>query len=214
MTDDGDAKDETIANGSIDAQQEDESFAGFAASREEYIFGDDDDNDDTAESVSGNMQDYEEVTLAQLNGYPSNVDYYAILGLPRNPPPSDNDIRSAYRLLSPSFHPDKHPRFEQKAIETFQRLETAYEVLIDPQKRITYDMLGADGVKREWDEQRGNGLRLNRNNMVGMRAMDADEFKEWFIGKMRERERTVLEGMVGNRVGEPRLVCVRICRRV
>ncbi len=207
MSDDGDAQDEKFAN---DPTGDD--FTGFAVSREEYIFGDEDD-EDPAESPRDGRQQCEEASLTQLNDYPTDVDYYAILGLPKDPPPSDDSIRSAFRLLSLSFHPDKHPRSEQKAQQAFQRLETAYEVLIDPQKRVVYDMLGAEGVTREWDDNRGGGLGLNHSTMVGVRAMDAEEFKEWFLGKMRKRERRVLERMIGNRVGQTPLCRVRFCTK-
>ena len=199
MSDDGAAQDELGANGS--------TGNGIAALREEYIFGDED-NEDPAESPDDGRQEREEAT--QLNEYPIEVDYYATLGLPKDPPPSDDEIRSAFRLLSPSLHPDKHPGSEQKARDIFQRLETAYDVLIDPQKRVVYDMLGPEGVTREWDDNRGEGLCLNHTTMVGVRAMDSQEFKELFLSKMRQRERRVLESMVGNRVGPAPLCRVRL----
>jgi hypothetical protein len=42
----------------------------------------------------------------------------------------------------------------------------------------------------------------NREQMVGIRAMDAEEFKSWFLDTMRKRERQILESMVENRVCE------------
>jgi DnaJ family protein C protein 11 len=170
-----------------------ESSASFSTSREEYIFTEDDDDEQARFRPS----------LNQLNSYPSDIDYYAVLGLPRSPPPSDAQIRSAFRLLSPNFHPDKHPRAQQQAREIFEKLEDAYEVLIDPQKRAVYDLLGHEGMRKEWDLYGTMGIHgPNREQMVGIRAMDAEEFKSWFLDTMRKRERQILESMVENRVCE------------
>jgi DnaJ homolog subfamily C member 11 len=191
MTEDADGRAHPVLNATFDATPQHKSSAGFSTSREEYIFGVDD-NDD---------QDSFEPSLDQLNSYPSDVDYYAVLGLSRSPPPSEAQIRSAFRLLSPNFHPDKHPRAQQQARETFEKLEDAYEVLIDPQKRAVYDLLGREGVRREWDQYGAMGMHgPNRDQMIGIRAMDAEEFKMWFLETMRKRERQILESMVENRV--------------
>jgi DnaJ family protein C protein 11 len=179
------------ADPTLDAQNE--SSASFSTSREEYIFAEDDDDEQASSGPS----------LDQLNSYRSDIDYYAVLGLPRSPPPSDAQIRSAFRLLSPNFHPDKHPRAQQQAREIFEKLEDAYEVLIDPQKRAVYDLLGHEGMRKEWDLYGTMGIHgPNREQMVGIRAMDAEEFKSWFLDTMRKRERQILESMVENRVCE------------
>jgi DnaJ family protein C protein 11 len=170
-----------------------ESSASFSTSREEYIFAEDDDDEQARFGPSSD----------QLNSYSSDIDYYAVLGLPRSPPPSDAQIRSAFRLLSPNFHPDKHPKAQQQAREIFEKLEDAYEVLIDPQKRAVYDLLGHEGMRKEWDLYGTMGIHgPNREQMVGIRAMDAEEFKMWFLNTMRKRERQILESMVENRVRE------------
>ena len=179
------------ANPTPNAQNE--SPADFSTSREEYIFAEDDDDEQASFRPS----------LDRLSNYPSDIDYYAVLGLPRSPPPSDAQIRSAFRLLSPNFHPDKHPGTQQQAREIFEKLEDAYEVLIDPQKRAVYDLLGHEGMRKEWDLYGTMGIHgPNREQMVGIRAMDAEEFKSWFLDTMRKRERQILESMVENRVCE------------
>jgi DnaJ homolog subfamily C member 11 len=191
MNEDADDGAHPVPNAAFGAAPQHESSTEFSASREEYIFGEDEVDEQNNFGPS----------LDQLNSYPSDVDYYAILGLPRNPPPSDAQIRSAFRLLSPNFHPDKHPTSQQQARDTFEKLENAYEVLLDPQKRAVYDVLGKEGVRREWDQYGTMGIHgPNRDQMVGTRAMDAEEFKLWFLETMRKRERQILESMVENRV--------------
>ena len=67
-------------------------------------------------------------------------DYYKILGVERNA--SDEDIKKSYRRLARKYHPDvsKEPDAESR----FKEIGEAYEVLKDPQKRQSYDQLGAN----------------------------------------------------------------------
>ena len=64
------------------------------------------------------------------------MDYYAILGVPRDA--TDSVIKKAYRELSFNTHPDRNSSPE--ASTKMQQLNEAYETLKDPQKRKQYDM--------------------------------------------------------------------------
>lgn len=61
------------------------------------------------------------------------MDYYSILGV--NEESSDKDIKKAFRKLSMKHHPD---RGGQK--DVFQKINEAYEVLKDQQKKQEYDL--------------------------------------------------------------------------
>nr|CAD1831910.1 unnamed protein product [Ananas comosus var. bracteatus] len=70
-------------------------------------------------------------------------DYYSVLGVSKNA--SKSEIKSAYRKLARSYHPDvnKEPGAEQK----FKEISNAYEVLSDDEKRSIYDRYGEAGLK-------------------------------------------------------------------
>ena len=134
----------------------------------------------------------------RLTEYPESVDYYSLLALGREPTPTDAQIRSAYRKLTLSFHPDKQPpNLRVAATRQYDKIRTAYETLIDPKKRVVYDMLGEEGVKAEWGLGGAMRRRVATNKQeVGVKAMDTEEFRRWFLMRMRRRERKMLEDMV------------------
>jgi molecular chaperone DnaJ len=70
------------------------------------------------------------------------IDYYEILGVPRNA--DQETIKKAYRRLALQYHPDRNPN-NPEAEEKFKLINEAYEVLSDPQKRREYDTFGRVG---------------------------------------------------------------------
>ncbi|KAJ7945418.1 Chaperone protein dnaJ [Quillaja saponaria] len=73
----------------------------------------------------------------------ADTDFYSALGVSRNA--SKSEIKSAYRKLARSYHPDvnKEPGAEQK----FKDISNAYEVLSDDEKRSIYDRYGEAGLR-------------------------------------------------------------------
>src|ERR1700749_558059 len=83
------------------------------------------------------------VTDASYHGTTGVVDfqdYYALLGVPRTA--SEKEIQSAFRKLARQHHPDANPG-NPEAEATFKRINEAYEVLSDSDKRKKYDQLGS-----------------------------------------------------------------------
>ncbi|EPS34485.1 hypothetical protein PDE_09449 [Penicillium oxalicum 114-2] len=130
--------------------------------------------------------------------YPDQLDYYSLLGLSQKPAPTEAEIRSAYRNLSLMFHPDKQPQhLRESAEQHFKRIQTAYDTLMDPKKRVVYDMLGEEGVQREWG--RGGAMGTGgdaEKQQVGVKAMSPAEFRLWFMRTMKKRERKALQDLV------------------
>jgi DnaJ-class molecular chaperone len=67
-------------------------------------------------------------------------DYYEILGLSKSA--SQDEIKRAYRKLALQYHPDKGGDQEK-----FKKVNEAYQMLSDPQKRSQYDRFGKAGAQ-------------------------------------------------------------------
>jgi molecular chaperone DnaJ len=70
-------------------------------------------------------------------------DYYQVLGVPRNA--SQEDVKTKFRRLALEYHPDRNK--DSGAQEKFKEINSAYQVLSDPQKRAQYDRFGHLGVE-------------------------------------------------------------------
>ena len=67
-------------------------------------------------------------------------DYYDILGIEKNA--DEAQIKKAYRKLAIKFHPDKNKA--KNAEEAFKKVNQAFSVLSDKNKRKNYDMFGTE----------------------------------------------------------------------
>jgi molecular chaperone DnaJ len=109
-------------------------------------------------------------------------DYYEVLGVERQ---ADGQvIKSAYRKLAHSYHPDKNPG-DKQAEERFKEASEAYAVLSDPDKRARYDRFGHRNGGGFEDFGFGGASASSINDIFG------DIFGEMFGGGgRRTRART------------------------
>lgn len=73
------------------------------------------------------------------------VDYYDILNIDLNA--NEEQIKKAYKVMSLKLHPDKQrnlPEDKKAHPEAFTQLKDAYDVLIDADRKKTYDRFGVD----------------------------------------------------------------------
>ena len=84
---------------------------------------------------------------------PEKRDYYEVLGIARTASP--DEIKKAYRKLAREYHPDVSKLDRKIAEEKFKELSEAYEVLVDEEKRKSYDRHGYEGLKSTF---RGGGF--------------------------------------------------------
>ena len=75
-----------------------------------------------------------------------NATHYEVLGISRDA--SEDDIRSVFRRLALVYHPDRDT--SPGATQRFQRINAAYQVLVEPETRASYDreIRGRRGSRR------------------------------------------------------------------
>ncbi len=68
-------------------------------------------------------------------------DYYEVLNVSKGA--TSEELKKSYRRLAMEYHPDQNPDDDQAA-DKFKELTEAYQVLSDPNKRMSYDRFGHD----------------------------------------------------------------------
>ncbi len=63
-----------------------------------------------------------------------DIDHYKVLGIDRNA--TEDEIKKAFRKLALQYHPDKYKEDD----DMFKKINTAYQILGDPDKRRLYDL--------------------------------------------------------------------------
>ena len=90
-----------------------------------------------------------------------NIDYYNVLGLKKEA--SKEEIKKTYRKMSLKHHPDR----KGGSAEAFKKINEAYEVLSDDNKKKQYD--------------RGRGFnQINRNRGQNLNGANIDVFSRMF----------------------------------
>ncbi len=77
-------------------------------------------------------------------------DYYKLLGVAKTA--SQAEIKKAFRKMALKYHPDQN-KDNKSAEEKFKKINEAYAVLSDDQKRKQYDTFGAEGFSRRYSQE-------------------------------------------------------------
>ncbi|MCJ1246531.1 hypothetical protein MMC30_003739 [Trapelia coarctata] len=92
------------------------------------------------------------------NGRDVKTCYYELLGV--DVKASDDDIKKAYRKKALELHPDRNYGNVENTTKLFAEIQSAYEVLSDPQERAWYDS-HRDAILRNEDVQGGEHYEHN-----------------------------------------------------
>ncbi len=98
-------------------------------------------------------------------------DYYVTLGLTRKA--SAEEIRKAHRKLARETHPDRHPN-DKSAEARFKKIQQAYDVLGDAEKKAKYDRFGSaafDGNGGGGPGPAPGGFHFDMGDMSGLEDM-------------------------------------------
>ncbi len=101
-------------------------------------------------------------------------DYYDVMGVARDA--TQAEIKRTYRKLARKYHPDVSK--ETDAEQRFKDVGEAYAVLKDPEKRASYDELGANwqsGQEFSPPPDWGSGFEFR-----GRGFSDADDYSDFF----------------------------------
>ncbi len=96
-------------------------------------------------------------------------DYYETLGVKRAA--DTEEIRKAYRKLVRKYHPDVNPG-DKASEERFKKVQEAYDILSDDNKRKVYDQYGfySDNIPPQ------NGPNAGRGGGMGFEGFDFSEY--------------------------------------
>ena len=82
-------------------------------------------------------------------------EYYEILEVSKTA--SKAEIKKSYRKLAMKYHPDKNPG-DKEAEEKFKKINEAYQVLSDDEKRAIYDRYGKAGLEGQMGGRSSGGF--------------------------------------------------------
>ena len=85
-------------------------------------------------------------------------DYYEILGVARDA--DAETIKKAFRKLALEFHPDRN-QGDKESEEKFKKINEAYQILSDDQKRRMYDRYGKEGISGAYGGAGGGGCAFS-----------------------------------------------------
>ncbi|KAJ5652532.1 hypothetical protein N7507_009958 [Penicillium longicatenatum] len=118
------------------------------------------------------------------------TDYYELLGV--TPTATDDEIKKAYRRKALELHPDRNYGNVDEATRLFAEIQSAYEVLADPQERAWYDshsdaFLGTEGGSDGGPQSFTTADEVLKVFSKFSPRMDFSDLPTGFFGGLREQ---------------------------
>ena len=118
-----------------------------------------------------------------------SAGYYKVLNLTSNA--TADEIKQNYRELAKKWHPDYNK--SEEAIEIFQKISVAHDILSDDKKRLTYDLACIAHGAENFPDIFSLKVYTNQHGQedVSVREVDIEEQQGWIKKKKKKKKRLI-----------------------
>ena len=118
-----------------------------------------------------------------------SAGYYKVLNLTSNA--TADEIKQNYRELAKKWHPDYNK--SEEAMEIFQKISVAHDILSDDKKRLTYDLACIAHGAENFPDIFSLKVYTNQHGQedVSVREVDIEEQQGWIIGDKKNKKRLI-----------------------
>lgn len=118
-----------------------------------------------------------------------SAGYYKVLNLTSNA--TADEIKQNYRELAKKWHPDYNK--SEEAMEIFQKISVAHDILSDDKKRLTYDLACIAHGPENFPDIFSLKVYTNQHGQedVSVREVDIEEQQAWIIGDKKKKKRLI-----------------------